>query len=102
MEGAIIIIIIIIIIITTIITTTTKTTKVKLSLCLTKHHAMKTYWGSGGIAPRILDLGTRWRSVISFTPRPLYPQEKSLWNLWIGGWVAPAGNRTLEPRSSSP
>jgi hypothetical protein len=35
--------------------------KVKLSLCLTKHHAMKTYWGSGGIAPRILDLGTRWR-----------------------------------------
>jgi hypothetical protein len=35
--------------------------KVKLSLCLTKHHAMKTYWGSGGIAPFILDLGTRWR-----------------------------------------
>jgi hypothetical protein len=35
--------------------------KVKLSLCLTKHHAMKTYWGSGGIDPRILDLGTRWR-----------------------------------------
>jgi hypothetical protein len=34
---------------------------VKLSPCLTKHHAMKTYWGSGGIAPRILDLGTRWR-----------------------------------------
>jgi hypothetical protein len=23
-------------------------------LCLTKHHAMKAYWGSGGIAPRIL------------------------------------------------
>jgi hypothetical protein len=37
--------------------------KVKLSLCffLTKHHAMKAYWGSGGIAPRILDLGTRCR-----------------------------------------
>jgi hypothetical protein len=33
--------------------------KGKLSLCLTKHHAMKTYWGSGGIAPLILDLGTR-------------------------------------------
>jgi hypothetical protein len=27
--------------------------KVK-SLCLAKHHAMKAYWGSGGIAPRIL------------------------------------------------
>jgi hypothetical protein len=35
--------------------------KVELSLCLTKHHAMKTYWGSGGIALSILDLGTRWR-----------------------------------------
>jgi hypothetical protein len=35
--------------------------KVKLSLCLTKHNAMKTNWGSGGIAPRILDLGTRRR-----------------------------------------
>jgi hypothetical protein len=28
--------------------------KVKLSLCLTKHHAMKAYWESGGIAPLIL------------------------------------------------
>jgi hypothetical protein len=35
--------------------------KVKLSLCLTKHHAMKMYWGSGNIAPRILDVGARWR-----------------------------------------
>jgi hypothetical protein len=31
--------------------------KVKLSLCLTKHHAMKACWWSGGIAPRILKLG---------------------------------------------
>jgi hypothetical protein len=28
--------------------------KVKVSLCLTKHHAMKVYWRSGGIAPLIL------------------------------------------------
>jgi len=28
--------------------------KVKLSLCLNKHHAMKAYWESEGIAPRIL------------------------------------------------
>jgi hypothetical protein len=34
---------------------------IKLSMCLTKHHAMKTYWGSGSIAPCILDLSTRWR-----------------------------------------
>jgi hypothetical protein len=50
-----------------------------LSLCLPKHHAMKTYWGSGSIAPRILDLSTRWRGVVSLTPRPLYPQGKSPW-----------------------
>jgi hypothetical protein len=35
--------------------------KAKLSLCLTKHHTMKTYCGSGGIAPCILNLGTKWR-----------------------------------------
>jgi hypothetical protein len=28
--------------------------KVKLSLCLVEHHAMKAYWGSGCIAPLIL------------------------------------------------
>jgi hypothetical protein len=28
---------------------------------LTEHHAMKAYWGSGSITPRILDLDTRWR-----------------------------------------
>jgi hypothetical protein len=28
--------------------------KLKLSLCLAKHHAMKTYLGSGGTATRIL------------------------------------------------
>jgi hypothetical protein len=38
---------------------------------------MKAYWGSGDIAPRILDLGTRWRRVVSFTHRSLYPQGKS-------------------------
>jgi hypothetical protein len=53
--------------------------KVKLSLCLTKHHVIKTYWRSGGIAPRILYLGSRRRWVVSFTTRPLCPQGKSPW-----------------------
>jgi isochorismate hydrolase len=30
-----------------------KKVQVKLSLCLTKHHAMKAYWGNGSIAPHI-------------------------------------------------
>jgi hypothetical protein len=53
--------------------------KVKLSLCLTKHHAMKLYLGNGGIAPRIHNPDDRWRWVVSFTPRSLYPQGKSPW-----------------------
>jgi hypothetical protein len=53
--------------------------KVKLSLWLTKNHAMKMYWRSGGIAPHILDLGTRWGWVVSFKPQLLYPQGKSPW-----------------------
>jgi hypothetical protein len=37
--------------------------------------------GSGGIAPRILYLGTRWRWVVNFTPRPLCLQRNSPWHL---------------------
>jgi hypothetical protein len=48
--------------------------EVKLSLYLTKHHTMTTYWGSGGIAPCILDLVTRWRWVVSpIAPAALPP-----------------------------
>jgi hypothetical protein len=36
---------------------------------------------SGGIDPRILDLGTRWRWVVSFMFRPFYTQGKSPWYL---------------------
>jgi hypothetical protein len=49
---------------------------VKLVLCLTKHHAVKSYWYSGGVTLRIFNLGTRWKSVVSFTLRPLYPRGK--------------------------
>jgi len=34
--------------------------KAKLSLCLAKHHAKRTYWRRWGIAPCILNLGIRW------------------------------------------
>jgi hypothetical protein len=30
--------------------------------------------GSGDTAPLILKLGTSWRGVVSFRPRPLYPR----------------------------
>jgi hypothetical protein len=44
---------------------------------LTKHHAMKAYWGVE--LHSFFDLGIRLRRVVSFTPRPLYPQGKSPW-----------------------
>jgi hypothetical protein len=40
---------------------------------------MKANRGSGSIALRILDLGIRWRWVVSFAPRPLYSQENRPW-----------------------
>jgi len=46
--------------------------KIKLSLCLTNYHTMKTYWRSTGIASRILNnLGTSRRWVVNYMPRLL-------------------------------
>jgi hypothetical protein len=50
---------------------------VKLILCLTKHRSMKPYWAESRHTSHTLGPGTRWRWVVSLTPRPLYPQGKS-------------------------
>jgi hypothetical protein len=50
--------------------------KIKLSLCLNKHHAMKTL-GNGRIVPRMLNFDARWRWVVSFTFRPLYVRGRT-------------------------
>jgi len=34
------------------------------------------YWDIRGTAPRILNVGIRWRWVVSFTPRLLYTRDK--------------------------
>jgi hypothetical protein len=65
---------------------------------------MEVYWGNGGIAPRILDLGIRWRWVVNFTPRPLYPQRKSPWyplDRGLGGHQSRSG-RGGEEKNSQP
>jgi hypothetical protein len=54
--------------------------KVNLSLCLTKHYAMKTY-GHGCINPCFLDL-------VSFMLLSLYPRERTSDTHWIGDWWA--------------
>jgi hypothetical protein len=52
----------------------------KLFLCLTEHHAMKAYWGSGGIAPLILDLGTRWMvSILTSTEHTRNSVRSNVW-----------------------
>jgi hypothetical protein len=37
----------------------------------------------------ILDVDTRWRWAVSFTPWPLYPMGIGHGTHWIGGWVGP-------------
>jgi hypothetical protein len=49
---------------------------------------MKTYRGTRGIAPLILDHGTKWTWIINFTPRSLYPRKNPGTHL-IRGWVGP-------------
>jgi hypothetical protein len=46
---------------------------------------MKVYWGSGGIAPRILDRG-EWSASRPgrFSPRARAPDAH-----WVRGWVGP-------------
>jgi hypothetical protein len=38
-------------------------------------------WGSGSIGPHFLDLGARWRWVVSFRPQRFSPRVKSSWYL---------------------
>ena len=40
-------------------------------------HFIKADRGSRGLAPLILNLGTRWRRMVNFTPRLLYPRERT-------------------------
>jgi hypothetical protein len=53
--------------------------KIGLSLSLNWAPCHEGVLESGDIDPRILDLGTRWRWVVNFTPRPLYPWGRSPW-----------------------
>jgi len=50
---------------------------------------MKTYWESGGIAPRILNLSTRWGVWPASRPGCFTSVERTRSTRWIGGWVGP-------------
>jgi hypothetical protein len=59
---------------------------------------MQTYCESGRIAPRILNLGTRWRWVVKFTP----PAAKILCVHRIGGGVGPRARLDTVARRRNP
>jgi len=42
-------------------------------LFLTENYAGKAYWGVEVELNAFFDLGTRWKLVVGFMPRPLYP-----------------------------
>jgi hypothetical protein len=70
--------------------------KLKLSLCLTKHHSMKIYWGSGGRAPRIFYLGTSEGEWSASSPGRFTLRERAPGIQWIGGWVGPRAGLILK------
>jgi hypothetical protein len=91
--------------------------KVKLSLFLTNYaQRHKDILESRCIDPHFLDLGSRWRWVASFSPRPLYalvkspqyPLDRGLSGSQSRSWrraeviiISPTGTQTPTPRSSS-
>jgi hypothetical protein len=65
---------------------------------------MEAYLGVEVLAPRILNLGTRWKWVVSFTPWPLYLQWKRPWyplDRRLGGSQIRSG-RGGEEKNSQP
>jgi hypothetical protein len=77
------------------------TKRQKFSICLIKHFH-EDVWGSGCTVPPILDLGTRWRWLISFTVRLLYPRGNSPYRThWKGGRVGPRASLDAVNRNIS-
>jgi hypothetical protein len=73
--------------------------KVKLSLCLTKHYAIKSVWWSVCRDPQFLDLGTSCNKWSALHPDRFTPGERAPVTHWIGGWVGPrTGLDDLEKR----
>jgi hypothetical protein len=76
--------------------------KVKFSLCLTKHHAMKIYWEWRDSSTH--SLPQHWMEVSGqlHAPATLLPGKEPPGTHWIGGWVGPrAGLDMVEKRKFS-
>jgi hypothetical protein len=55
----------------------TKIRKLQRYSCSCSSPRHENVWWGGGIAPRTINLDTRWRWAVSFMPRPLYPFGKA-------------------------
>jgi len=55
--------------------------------------SMKAYRESRGITPLILNLGSRWRGILNFIPRPLCSRERTPvpLELWLAGPQSQSG-----------
>jgi hypothetical protein len=63
---------------------------------------MKVYRGSRRITPFIINLGSRWKWVVNFTPRPLYSLGNNPRTRWKEEWTEDrAGVDVLEKRKIS-
>jgi hypothetical protein len=63
-------------------------TNIKLSPCLIKHHINYVTYGSGGMAPCILKLGSKYRSIVSFMCQS-YPNKISPITHRTVSWAGP-------------
>jgi hypothetical protein len=76
-----------------------RTRKKNLSQCHFVYHKSHSNAGrrGGNLVTNRLSYGTayisilRWRSVVNFMLRPLYPVGKNPDIVWTGGWVSPRG-----------
>ena len=63
-------------------------------------HATTVYRGSRSIAPVILSFGTIWRWRVTFTSRPLYPQERRSVPIEMDPGCVPEEVKTFEEEKS--
>jgi hypothetical protein len=64
-------------------------------------HAMEALGGRGGIAPTHSRPRTRWRWVVSITPRPRFtPKERTPGTHCTGGWVGPRAGMDTQVRGN--
>jgi hypothetical protein len=69
---------------------------------LTEHHAMKEYWGSGGIVHEFLTSVVEGGEWSASRPDRFTPRKRAPGIHWIGGWVGTRAGLDAVMKSRSP